>query len=148
MIGTKVRRQPARLSFKDGEVLVTPNDQDIFLINAVRAVEACQRAIKNEERVSRFKSELLIPLSDWCVQNAGQIKACYIAPLFDCAVLQVYVVASQEEYDFDLTKRLSDLSYKFFENEWAVHASQISACSDDELSAIFNPDTALRIYPE
>lgn len=147
MISTKVRRQPARLSFKDGEVLVTPNDQDIFLINAERAVEACQHAIKNEERVSSYKRELLIPLSEWCVRNAEQIKACYIAPL-DCAVLQVYVVASQEEYDFELTKRLSDLSYEFSESGWSVHASQISACSDEELSAIFNLNTALKIYGE
>ena len=34
------RREPIRLSYRDGQVMVTPEDQDIFFISAERATEA------------------------------------------------------------------------------------------------------------
>src|SRR5262245_29128301 len=118
------RREPVKLSFRDGEVMVTPKDQDIFFISAQKATEACRDSIRQDERVARFTEEFLKPLSEWCRENAADVLSCYVlVPEF--SVIPVFVVGSKEEYDFTLTERLSGLALWFEEHGWAVHASQI-----------------------
>jgi hypothetical protein len=60
------RKEPVRLSYRDGQVMVTPEDQDIFFISAEKATEACRDAVKTEERIAAFKAKFLLPLHDWC----------------------------------------------------------------------------------
>jgi hypothetical protein len=139
------RREPVRLSFRDGEVMVTPKDQDVFFLSAEKATEACRVLIRQEERVARFTAEVLQPLAKWCEEHHGQISACYLLPP-ESAVLPVYVVGAREEYDFDLTRGLSDLALAFEERGWSVHASQIPRCEAEELRGFFDPDQALQVY--
>ncbi len=40
-----VRIAPVRLSYQDGQIMVTPEDQDIFFISAEKATEACRDAV-------------------------------------------------------------------------------------------------------
>src|SRR5688500_17131945 len=95
------RRDPVRLNFRDGQIMVTAKDQDIFFISAEKATDACRAAIKNEERVQRFTDEFLLPLARWCQAEALRISACYVVPP-ESAVLPIYVIGASERYDFDL----------------------------------------------
>ncbi len=145
MAKTRARRAPVRLSFRDGELLVTPKDQDIFFISAEKATEACSHVIRQEERVARFTQEFLVPLAQWCEQHKERISACYLT-VPQSAVLLVYVIGANEQYDFGLTGMLSELAFWFEEQGWSVHASQIPRCDVEQLSGFFNPEQALQIY--
>ena len=142
---TLSRRDPARLSFQDGEVLVTPKDQDLYFINAEKATEACREVIKNEERVTRFKNDFLIPLQEWCLEHKDRVSRCYVAAP-ESAILPIYVIGVGESYDFDLTSLLSQLAFWFEDRGWSVHASQITKCEDDVLRGFFNLEHALQVY--
>src|SRR5580765_4227576 len=119
MIKTAPRRSPVKLSFKDGEVMVTPQDQDIFFISAERATEACRVVIRQDQRVAKFKDEIVLPLDRWCKDHKDKVLACYLL-IPDSSVIPVYMVGTSEQYDFELTKELSELAAKFEERGWSV----------------------------
>ena len=145
MARTLTRRQPVRLSYLDGKVMVTPEDQDIFFISAEKATEACKDFIRNEERVKRFTDEVILPLQRWSDQHKDLISACYMV-FPESAVLPVYMIGAKEQYDFALTKELSQLASNFEEHGWSVQAAQIPRCSPEDLLAFFHPENALIIY--
>ncbi len=142
---THTRREPVRLSYKDGQVIVTPEDQDIFFISAEKATEACKNAIRAEERVSRFKTGIILPLLEWCETNKDRVSACYVG-VPESAALPVYVVGATERYDFDLTEKTSELAFQYEDSGWAIHVSQIPNCDRETLYGFFNPDRALQVF--
>jgi hypothetical protein len=145
MARTLTRREPVRLSYQDGKVMVTPEDQDIFFISAEKATEACQDLIRAEERVKRFTDEVILPLQRWSEKHQNQISACYMV-FPESAVLPVYMVGARDQYDFALTEELSQLAGDFEKHGWSVQAAQIPRCSPEDLLAYFNPENALIIY--
>ena len=145
MAQTATRREPAKLSFGDGEVMVTPQDQDIFFLSAEKATEACKNVIRQEERVARFTDGFLRPLAGWCEAHKDQISACYLV-VPESTVLPVYVIGVSERYDFDLTKKLSELAFQFEDSGWSVHLSQIPRCDMEQLCGFFNLDYALQVH--
>ncbi len=144
MSNTTTHPKPVRLTFRDGEVMVTAKDQDIFFISAEKATEACRNVTRQEERVSSFTDGFIIPLATWCKEHAQAISACYVVPP-ESAVLPVYVVGAGEQYDFELAEQLVALAY-VFEKNWSVHLSQIPKCDNEELAGYFSLDRALQVY--
>jgi hypothetical protein len=139
-------RTPVRLTFQDGQVMVTPKDWDIFFISAEKATEACSNVIRDEQRVAKFKEELLWPLAKWCEQHKDSVSACYVLPA-ESAVLPVYVIGAGEQYDFALAEKLTQFTVWFLDEKgWAVHISQIPLCDGEALAAFFRPETALQVY--
>ena len=138
------RRNPVKLSFEDGEVMVTPQDQDVFFISAEKATEACRNVIRQDQRVATFTDEIVVPLGEWCRRHKDQVLACYLL-IPDSTVIPVYVVGTSEQYDFELTKELSRLASGFDEHGWSVHLSQIPRCDAEGLAGYFDENRALQI---
>jgi hypothetical protein len=146
MAKTAAPRMPVRLTFQDGQVMVTPKDRDIFFISAEKATEACSNVIRAEQRVAKFEEELLWPLVQWCEHHKDWVSACYVLPA-ESAVLPVYVIGTSEQYDFTLAEKLTQLAIWFLDEKgWAVHLSQIPLCDAEALAAFFRPETALQVY--
>src|SRR5262249_16471443 len=126
------QRTAVRLTYQDGQVMVTPKDQDIFFISAEKATEACSNSIRYDERVPRYTTESILPIAKWCEGHKERVSACYVLPP-ESAVLPVYVVGTSEQYDFELTGELSNFAAWFDEQGWAVHLSQIPQCEQEQL---------------
>jgi hypothetical protein len=142
---TKVaHRQPAKLSFSDGEVMVTPKDRDIFFISATKATEACREAVRNEQGFKQFETEFLIPLNAWCEKHAEKVRACYL-PL-PTRNIQVFIVGTSPRYDFELGEELATLELKLSQAGWRVGISQLPEADDDSLGTFFSPEGALEVY--
>jgi hypothetical protein len=140
------RRQFARLSFEDGEVVVTPKDRSIFVLSAEKATEACRNAVRVEERLERFESTFLFPLHEWCAAHEGKLRACYI-PL-PRGHIQVFMVTTSPEFDFDLGTELAALELKLAQTGWLVGILQLPDADDESLATFFNPEGALEIYAQ
>lgn len=138
------KRHPVRLTYEDGQVVVTPSDHDIFFISAERATEACREAILARDRVRKFKEEVIAPIMEWCQKNKEKVSACYLVSS-NSAVLPVYVVGTSEVYDFDLTEKMSEFAAWFEERKWSVHLSQITMCDQEAIFGFFHEDNALQI---
>jgi hypothetical protein len=139
-------RRCARLSFEDGEVVVTPKDRDIFLISAEKATEACRSAVRLDERIERFESEFLVPLHEWCVAHERRVRACYI-PL-PAGHIQVFIVTTSTQFDFDLAAEVAALELKLARSGWRVGVSQLPNADDESLATFFNPEGALEVYAQ
>ena len=146
MANALVRKEPVRLTYRDGEVMVTPEDQDIFFISAEKATEACREAVKAEERIAAFKAKFLVPLHDWCEAHSDRVAACYL-PL-PAGQLHGFVVTKSARFDFSLAEEIATLERELAMAGWRVGISQLPAAEDRSLTTFFNPEGALEIYAQ
>lgn len=140
------RRKPAKLSFADGEVMVTPQDRDIFFISAKRATEACRDAVQTDQTFKRFESEVLMPVHQWCETHADRVSACYLP--IPAGLVRVFVITSSPKYDFALGEGLAALEMSLARAGWRVSVTQIPAAEGDSLGTFFSPEGALEVYAQ
>lgn len=62
--------------------------------------------------------------------------------------LSLYLMTESEAYDFDLSAKLADFAGPYIERGLLDSVSLIPASSPEELAALFDPDSALRIEIE
>src|ERR1700681_3797101 len=105
MTKSLARKEPVRLSYRDGQIMVTPQDQDIFFISAEKAIEACREAVRADERITAFKEKFLLPLHAWCADRADRVAACYLPR--PAGHLQAFIVTSSPRFDFALAEEIA-----------------------------------------
>jgi len=142
--GTK--SQFVRLSSDGGKVVVTPEDEDRFVITAQNAVKACQEHQRTNEAIKQFKSGLLLPLMEWCEANQHWVSACYVP--VPVGYVQVFVVGKSPKYDFGLGTELAQLELALVDAGWRVNVLQIPHADDEELKTYFDPEGALLVYAQ
>jgi hypothetical protein len=140
------RREPIRLNYRDGQVMVTPEDQDIFFISAEKAMAACRDAVRADERITAFKTRFLVPLHDWCAQHADRVAACYL-PLA-AGHLQAFIVTKSPRFDFGLADEIAAMERELANAGWRVGVFQLPVAEGRSLETMFNPDGALEIYAQ
>jgi hypothetical protein len=140
------RAQVIVLTNNGGNVIVTPDDEDRFVLTAQSAVKACQDHVQQNESIKKFKSEFIRPLMDWCESNAGRIHSTYIP--IPIGYVQVFVVGNSERFDFALGEDLANLELQLADAGWRVSILQIPLSSEEELKTYFDPDGALLIYAQ
>jgi hypothetical protein len=140
------RREPIRLNYRDGQVMVTPEDQDIFFISAEKATAACRDAVKDDERIAAFKARFLVPLHDWCGQHSDRVAACYLP--VPAGYLHAFIVTKSPRFDFDLAEEIAAVERELAKAGWRVGVSQLPAAEDRSLETFFDPDGALEIYAD
>lgn len=148
---TQTRRQPARLTYRDGEVMVTPENWDVFFINASQAVEACQAAlrwqeIRREER-ERFEKTFLQPVYNWCVERKDKVSGCYV-PIPTAGLLRVFIVTSSPRFDFALAQEIAALELSLVQLKWSVNLVQIPGAGNESIGTFLDVEEAMEIYAQ
>jgi hypothetical protein len=106
-VGTVTRQQPIVLDYNaEGQVLVKPADDDLFLTSVQRAAEACQMANKALAFGSQFHG-LLNRLAGWIRDHQKQITHAYVT-LRDGGFLFL-VVQKRATIDMEFEKELTGL---------------------------------------
>ncbi len=140
-------KKPVRLSYEDGHIVVTPQDQDKFLISAERAIQACRETVQMDERITNFKEKFLLPLNRWCAHHASRVAACYL-PL-PMSSLQAFVVNNSSKFDFELANEVAALERDLARAGWRVGVVQLPAADEfNSLATFFNPEGALEVYAQ
>jgi hypothetical protein len=138
------RHAPARLRFDGGEVVVIPKDYDLFFLCAEKATELYRKAIKRDERISRFESDLLVPLHEWCVARKDEIKSCHL-PIPGIHI-QVFIVTKSRKFDFDLAEETAALELGLARAGWRIGVMQLPDTEPESLAAFFDANGALQVY--
>jgi hypothetical protein len=93
-------------------------------------------------RLQRGVFDLVAATNHWASDRAAKVSRFYL--LTDADGVRLFLVGRADEYDFALSKELAD-----FAREWSrkipVVPMLIPACTAEELTAYFDPDTALGI---
>lgn len=139
-------KKPVRLSYRDGQIMVMPEDQDAFFISAEKATEACREAVRMDERISAFKEKFLLPLHAWCDQRGKQVSACYLPR--PAGHLQAFIVTSSPRFDFQLAEEIAALERKLANAGWRVGVSQLPNAAKESLATFFTLDGALEVYAQ
>ncbi len=146
-ITERIKSQAIQLSYSDsGNVTVTPENEDRFVLTAQNAVRACQEHHLNNEAIKRFKTGFLRPLHEWCLKHASSITACFIAAPTDH--LQVFVIGATPKYDFALGKEVSALERQLYDAGWKLSVLQIPDSDEEELQTYFDIEGALQVYAQ
>jgi hypothetical protein len=144
-MGTQTRHKgPVQLRFDGGKVVVTPEDQDRFVLAADTAVQACQWMNAGLQLRQKFADEFLARVFQWCQQHADSVGSCYVA-MRDGA-LTVFVIVSKDEYDFSLDDPLSDLEAEMEDKGWSSDFIQLPAGDADSRRAFFDEEKSIEVY--
>lgn len=138
------RHAPARLSFDGDEVVVMPKDYDLFFLCAEKATELYRKPIGRDERISRFASDLLVPLREWCLVRKDLIESCHL-PIPGIHI-QVFIVTKSRKFDFDLADEMAALELGLARAGWRIGVMQLPAAPPESLAAFFDADGALQVY--
>lgn len=144
-MGTELSRKgPVQLRFDDGRVVVTPEDQDRFVLAADRAVEACQMMNAGLQLRQRFADEFLARIFQWCQEHADRVSDCYVA--MRDGTLTVFVMGPSAEYDFELDDPISELEAEVEDKGWSSDIIQLPARDGDSRRAFFDEEKAILVY--
>jgi hypothetical protein len=146
MATTRTSTQVIRLTFDGGNVIVTPEDEDRFVLTAQSAVRACQDHRRQEEAIRSFKNDFLRPISDWCQSRSDRVRACYIP--VPVGHVQVFMVGTSPRYDFTLGRELAALELSLAEKGWRLNVLQIPDSPEEDLQTYFDIGGALEVYAE
>ncbi len=141
------RKSPVRLRFDDGQVVVSPEDQDVFVISSQKAVEACQLMADFARKYASFKDDVLLPLHEWCLTRADRVASCYVGEP-QGGSMPIFVIGKSEQYDFELLPELARMDIRFFQAKWTAICHQLPAGDLETLSTFFDPETALQVYAQ
>jgi hypothetical protein len=137
---------PVQLHYDGGQVVVTPEDQDRFVLAARQAVSACQGAVVVDRMVNQFKTDFLSRLHAWCIEHRPSVRACYVPypPSCGCAI-KVFVVVKKSVFDLDLSDSVADLEASLDAAGWPCDILQIATGLPEELQAFFDPEQSIQV---
>lgn len=94
---------------RDGNLVVTPNDQDRFVVKVGKAIEILRQYNRQEQFEKQF--DLLIKeLVAWLEAHKGRWHRAFLTS--GESILRFIVVRQQVKFESDLTDALSDLGVK------------------------------------
>jgi hypothetical protein len=135
---------PVQLRFDGGKVVVTPEDQDRFVLAANSAVEACQMMNAGLQLRQRFADEFLTRIYQWCQQYADRVNDCFVA--MRDGTLTVFIIGAKGEYDFSLDDPISELEAEMEDKGWSSDVVQLPGDDADSRRTFFDEDTSIQVY--
>jgi hypothetical protein len=138
--------KPIQLQWGDGQVVITPADQDRFVKEAKWAVAACQGFMQFEKFFKKFTDEFLAQLRAWCERNSDRVAACYVPFAHAQGGVHVYMIAASNAFDFQLSEMISELEQALDNDGWSADILQLPQSSPEMLSSFFEPSRSILVY--
>ena len=91
----------------DGKVVVTPADQDRFVLTVQQAADACSAAQQSVKFSYQFRESLLPKLAEWLGEHDAQIHKAFLA--YSEGGLLFVVVRREVAFDGEFTDALTAL---------------------------------------
>lgn len=140
------RTKPIQLRFDGkGEVVVTPQDQDRFVMTVQVAVNACRA--HNDQVVWREQFlHFAAAIHDWCKSRASKLRAAYLS--VRGSGLAVFILTKEPTFDFEFNREVSALDLELMRKfpRCPAELLQMPAVDEQELSGFLDVAGALQIY--
>jgi hypothetical protein len=93
--------------------------------------------------VKRFVNDLILPVQEWFRAHADKVSRCYLAT--HERMLAVYVIIAQGEYDYSLSRPLSDLEMGLGRKGWSCVVLQLAPGGPSRWQAFFDESKAIEV---
>lgn len=147
MSDIKEKVDAIQLDYQDRKrsVVVSPENQDRFVMTCERAIEACRLS----ESRNIFKSDIekmVLHCQEWALAHAKSIRAIYVGPQEFHVI--AFVVPVSDHFDFDLAEKVAELAHELTKKFPAARpdAIEVPGASADNLQRFVNLEEALLIY--
>jgi hypothetical protein len=140
------KKRPIHLKYDAGKVVVTPEDEDRFVMASQQAVAACQNVLAFDRFVSQFREDFLTRLRAWCEEHSAHVRSCFVPFSLGGKCIKVFVVSEAARFDFDLSDSIADLEMKLADDGWPCDILQIAAGEPEELQVFFDPEESIQVY--
>jgi len=139
---------PIQLHYSAGQVVITPEDQDRFVMASRQAISACQSALAFDRFLGQFQTEFLRRLHDWCTEKHDLVDQCYVP--FGCVgdCIKVFVVAKSARFEFALSDSIAELEAELLKINWPCDILQVASCAPDELRVFFDPEQSIQVFAD
>jgi hypothetical protein len=142
----RTTQSPIQLDFRsERKVVVTPKDENRFVLAEREAAQACQHANSLAEFSESFQG-FLVHLREWSEAHADNVKACYVSVGMEG--IKAFLVVVGEHYRYDLDDMINALDVEIA-NKFPiiiVDVLQIQETGQDSLSTFFSPTNAMQVY--
>lgn len=136
--------RPIQLLWDDGQVGITPEDENRFVMALPTKIDAIQQQVALDRLRTQLRSDFFPIVHRWCHNHAERVLACYMAA--PAEHYTIYIVTRSNRFDLTLSDAVADLDSQLFDANWPVEVLQIPASGDQQLRAFFNPASSLEIY--
>ncbi len=127
-------------SDSDGQVVITPEDEDRFSLRIGRVIKACHAAVEEDEFKGQFNL-LLKTLVEW-LRERRDVRAAYVT-LRDGEFLFL-VVRNEAEYSAEFADNLSELDLKIASDHdlklVKLDTLALPSVSSDGLASFMHPE--------
>jgi hypothetical protein len=137
---------PVQLHYKAGQVVITAEDEDRFVMGSFQAVSACQNAIARDRFVAQFRNDFLNRLYNWCRNNSRNVLRCYVPFGSYGECIKVFVVNGSARFDFNLSDSIADLELELADAGWPCDILQIASGTPEEIRAFFDPAQSIQVF--
>ncbi len=139
---------PVQLHWSGGQVLVTPEDEDRFVMASRQAISACQGAVILNRALSEFMGSFLAKLHQWCMGQRHTVRACYVPFQSPSCAIKVFMLRQSGEFDFELSDAISDLEVELDAAGWPTDILQIAGSSPEEILSFFDPAQSIQVLDD
>lgn len=115
---------------EEGQYLIHPATDDLFMRTGRQVIEGCQLGISVEVWASEM-SDMIEHVQSWSHAHAQSIEACYISPRGSQTIL--YFIPSLGRFDFDLARECVELQMEIL-HRYNVGMVEIYQIPGNELS--------------
>jgi hypothetical protein len=143
-MATRSKHKPIRLHFESSrQVVVVPEDNDIFITTANAAARACKQSQAGVEWSKQW-NDFLVSLNKWCSKHGDKVEAGYVT-IGDSA-LNVLICLKRADYDFELEDELAELDLSLSREYPMVVAEVIQIPNQNELRAGLDEEAPVVVY--
>jgi hypothetical protein len=146
MAETTTTKGPIHLRYDGGQVVVTPEDHDRFVLASREATVACRNQLAIERFIDDFKGVVLAKLAAWCEEHCDRVSACYVPFPISGNCIKVFVVAKAAKFDFVLNDSIAELETELAESRWPCDVLQIATGGVEQLHVFFDPEQSIQVF--
>jgi hypothetical protein len=125
-----------------GDVVLHPEDNDLFMRTGKQVIEACRLGISIEVWIDEFNN-MMSEVARWAKEHAASVRSCHCVPLGPRITL--FFSPQGDSYNFDLAENLAELNAELIKkfNVGMVEVRQIPFAQIDRF---LDPEKARLVH--
>jgi hypothetical protein len=124
------------------QVLLRPQDNDLFIQTGQQVISACRLGISIEVWLKEMKS-MFESVAKWAEKRKDVIEGCYSVPRNSQMVL--FFVTTSDQFDFELAEQLVELNTHLL-TEFNIGMVEVQQIPFKEADRFIDTEAARRIY--
>jgi hypothetical protein len=138
------RTDTVRVNDADPQVVLQPDNNDLFIRTGRQVIEGCRLGISIELWLEELEL-MQRAVHNWAAERAKLVRACYCAPRG--GRIQLFFIPVSGQFDFDLADALAELNDELVRG-FNIGMIEVRQVPGDELDRFLDITSARQVYGE